>query len=340
MSILITGGAGYIGSHIALDLIQQDRSVVIVDNLTTGRKELIPSKAAFENADVGDEDAMCKVIRDHSVSAVIHCAGSTVVPESVKNPLKYYTNNTSSTLALLRAMAKESVTRIIFSSTAAVYCARESGPITECCEVSPVTPYGMSKWMTETMIRDVAATDALQYMVLRYFNVAGADPERRSGQATPEATHLIKVAIEAALGLRAELAVFGTDWPTPDGTGVRDFIHVSDLARAHSLALDYLEKGGESQTLNCGYGRGYSVREVIAAVRKVCGSDFLVTDKPRRPGDLSASTSDPQKLKSLLDWVPEYDNLDMIVRHAVAWERSWSERSSGSSPGSSSGPLA
>ncbi|MGF6861696.1 UDP-glucose 4-epimerase [Rhodobacteraceae bacterium MBR-64] len=325
MSILITGGAGYIGSHVALDFIQQGRSVVIADNLVTGRKELVPVEATFEYVDIGDEAVMRRVMRDHAVSAVIHCAGSTIVPESVANPLKYYKNNTVASLALLRAMASENVHRIIFSSTAAVYRAEEGEPLAEFHEINPSTPYGMSKWMTEMMIGDVAAAKALDYVILRYFNVAGADPKQRSGQATPEATHLIKVAVEAALGVRQELGIFGTDWPTPDGTGVRDFIHVTDLAKAHRLALTYLEEGGDSQTLNCGYGRGYSVREVVATVRKVCESDFVVSEGPRRPGDLGSVIADPRRLMSLLDWVPEYDSLDVIIQHAVEWERRWSQ---------------
>ena len=321
MSVLITGGAGYIGSHIALELLRHGRAVVIADNLVTGRRSLVPSGASFEVLDIADEKAVRRLLNTHNVKSVIHCAGATIVPESVENPLKYYSNNTCASLALLRAISAEGVKHIIFSSTAAVYQAPDGKPISETHQIGPNSPYGMSKWMTETIIQHVASAQGLGHVCLRYFNVAGADPDQRSGQATPNATHLIKVAVEAALGVRESLGIFGSDWPTPDGTGVRDFIHVTDLARAHYLALRHLETGGDNLTLNCGYGHGYSVREVIATVRAICGWDFAVVDLPRRPGDLGSVVADSNKLRAVLGWTPEFDNLDTIIRHAIEWER-------------------
>lgn len=326
MTILITGGAGYIGSHIALELIDSGRQVVVADNLATGRRALIPRPAVFEHVDIGDGAAMRELLRRHGVTAVIHCAGSTVVPESVDLPLKYYGNNTIASLALIEAMVAEGVSALIFSSTAAVYRAADGVPIDEDSPLGPASPYGRSKWMTEEMIADAAAAHGLSYFILRYFNVAGADPAGRSGQATPEATHLIKAAVEAALGLRDEMRVFGTDWPTPDGTGVRDFIHVSDLAQVHRLALEYMEAGGSNQCLNCGYGRGYSVREVLEMVRRVSETEFSVADRPRRPGDLGSVIADPARLRRVLDWQPRHDSLEAIVRHALEWERLWQAR--------------
>lgn len=322
MAILVTGAAGYVGSHIALELLDRGRDVVVVDNLSTGVRELVPGGARFINADVSDFARMTDVLKEHDITAVIHCAGSTVVPESVSDPEKYYRNNTLGTLSLLRAMVCAGVGRFIFSSTAAVYGPPESGELVdEAAELSPVTPYGRSKWMAETIARDIATASGISCCILRYFNVAGADPVGRSGQATPDATHLIKVTVEAALGLRPHLEVFGVDWPTRDGTGVRDYIHVSDLAHVHEQALCYLENGGKSIVLNCGYGRGYSVREVIDAVQRVANSKLKIVERPRRPGDLAEVVADPTRLVKLFDWKPQFGELESIVQHAVDWER-------------------
>ena len=318
---MVTGGAGYIGSHAALALLARGWRVVIVDNLVTGVRELVPESADFVNADVADMATMSRVLRDHDCRAVLHFAGSVVVPESVANPLKYYRNNTAASRNLLEAVLDTGVTKFIFSSTAAVYGNPESLPVDETAALAPVSPYGMSKLMTETMLRDTAAATDLRYIALRYFNVAGADPEGRSGQSTPEATHLIKAACETVCGIRDSISIFGDDYDTPDGTGVRDYIHVTDLAEAHVAALDYLMAGGKSEVMNCGYGSGYSVKQVLDTLREVCGKDFPIKTAPRRPGDASEIYAETKRIRDVLGWVPKHDNLKEIVASALAWER-------------------
>jgi UDP-glucose 4-epimerase len=270
--------------------------------------------------DTGDQALVASLIERHGVDTIIHFAASMVVPESVRDPLGYYRNNTANSRALIETAVKGGVQRFIFSSTAAVYGNPAQVPVTEDAAPAPVSPYGWSKLMTEVMLRDTAAAHGLRHVILRYFNVAGADPKMRTGQSTPEATHLIKVAVQAALGMRDHLDVFGTDYPTPDGTCVRDYIHVSDLARAHRAALDYLRGGGSDVTLNCGYGRGFSVLEVIAAVRRAVGHEFPVRMAPRRAGDPMSIVAAADRARALLRWTPLYDDLDTIVRHALAWE--------------------
>ena len=319
--ILVTGGAGYIGSHAALALLARGWRVVVVDNLVTGVRALVPDAAAFVEADVADMAAMSRALRDHDCRAVLHFAGSVVVPESVADPLKYYRNNTAASGNLLEAVLDAGITRFIFSSTAAVYGNPQSLPVDEDAALAPVSPYGMSKLMTETMLRDTAAATDLRYIALRYFNVAGADPQGRSGQSTPEATHLIKAACEAICGKRAGISIFGDDYETADGTGVRDYIHVTDLANAHVAALDYLLAGGASNVMNCGYGRGYSVRQVLETLRAVCGHDFPVETGPRRPGDPGEIYADTKRIRDVLGWTPEHDDLTKIVASALAWEQ-------------------
>jgi UDP-glucose 4-epimerase len=326
MSILVTGGAGYIGSHMVLALLDAGREVVVLDNLTTGRRELVPPAARLVVGDVADGALFMRLAATHGIDAVVHFAGSIVVPESVADPLGYYLNNTVRTRALIEACVLAGVKRFIFSSTAAVYGIPESNPVGEDAPLRPISPYGTSKMMTEMMLRDVAAAHDLRYVALRYFNVAGADPRGRSGQATPRATHLIKVACEAAVGARSHVEIFGEDYPTPDGTGLRDYIHVSDLVHAHVLALDHLERGGDSLTLNCGYGRGSSVRQVIEAVKTVSGADFEVRRAPRRAGDPPALVARADHIRAKLGWHPRLDDLETIVAHALAWERTFASR--------------
>lgn len=324
MSVLITGGAGYIGSHIALDFLDMGRPVVIFDNLSTGRDFLVPDTAVFIKGDTRDTPALERAMREHRVETVVHCAASTVVPESVARPLDYYDNNVQGTTSLLRAMQNCAVDRIIFSSTAAVYAVGDGSPLSEQSPTDPVSPYGRTKLIAERMIQDVAATGALRYVILRYFNVAGADPKKRSGQSTPNATHLIKLALEAAVGKRQEMTVFGTDWPTPDGTGVRDFIHVSDLAHAHTMADMHLAGGGASGVMNCGYGHGYSVQEVIAMVEEVSGVTQNIVKADRRPGDLAMVIADAALITAQLGWKPSHNELRTIIEHAFEWERAQS----------------
>ncbi len=319
--VLVTGGAGYIGSHVALALLEAGRRVVVVDNLVTGRRELVPDAVDFIEADVADTSRLARVLRDNGCRAVMHFAGSTVVPESVEDPLKYYRNNTCASRNLLEASVGEGVECFIFSSTAAVYGNPERLPIDEDAALAPVSPYGASKLMTENMLKDVAAATDLRYIALRYFNVAGADPQGRSGQSTPNATHLIKAACEVACGARESITVFGDDYDTPDGTGVRDFIHVTDLARAHVTALDHLAGGGASDVMNCGYGLGFSVKQVLDTLRDVCGADFRVEMGPRRPGDIGEIYAESKRIRDVLGWRPEHDDLKTIVASAYAWER-------------------
>jgi UDP-glucose 4-epimerase len=330
MTVLVTGGAGYIGSHMVQALVEAGESVVVVDNLTTGFSAFLPDVPLFIG-DAGDENLVEGVISQHGVESIIHFAGSVVVPDSMRDPLGYYRNNTMTTQSLLRAAVKAGVNRFIFSSTAAVYGNPDQVPVPEHAPTRPLSPYGASKLMTEIMLHDVASAHGMGYVVLRYFNVAGADPQARVGLATPGATHLLKIAVEAATGQRAKIDVFGTDYPTPDGSCIRDFIHVSDLAQAHRAALSYLRGGGKPVTLNCGYGRGYSVLETIEAVRRVSGRDFAVQYASRRPGDIMTMVADTTRIRSTLDWTPQYDDLDTIARHALAWERKLFEERHGES---------
>ena len=326
MTILITGGAGYIGSHMVHALADTGEAVVVIDNLSTGFRWAIPDRVPLIVGDVGDGDLLGSLIREHKIDAIIHFAGSIVVPESVREPLRYYLNNTVKSRTLIEAAVKGGVRHFIFSSTAAVYGNPPKVPIGEDAATAPMSPYGSSKLMTEVMLRDAGEAHGLRHAILRYFNVAGADPEGRTGQSTAGATHLIKVAVEAAIGRRQQISVFGTDYPTPDGTCIRDYIHVSDLARAHSDALRYLRAGGESITLNCGYGRGFSVLEVIATVKAVSGVDFRVELAGRRPGDPAQIVAAADRARAVVGWRPQYDDLPTIVRHALAWERALGSR--------------
>jgi UDP-glucose 4-epimerase len=323
MTVLITGGAGYIGSHMVYELRDAgaNAKLVVLDDLSTGVREVLPPDVPLIVGDCGDRGLLAKIITDHDVSAIVHFAGSIVVPESVADPLKYYRNNTVNSRALIEAAVKGGVKNFIFSSTAAVYGDPAQIPVSEDSVLQPMSPYGRSKLMTEMMLADVGAAHGLSYAVLRYFNVAGADPAMRTGQSTPEATHLIKVAVQTALGLRPKMDVFGTDYPTPDGTCVRDYIHVADLARAHADVLRYLESGKPSVTLNCGYGHGFSVLEVVAAVKRIAGVDFKAELAPRRPGDPAQIVAGSDRIRNLLGWTPRYDDLDTIVTHALAWEK-------------------
>ncbi|WP_062780421.1 UDP-glucose 4-epimerase GalE [Novosphingobium subterraneum] len=324
--VLVTGGAGYIGAHAVLALRDADHPVAVIDNLVTGFRFAVPDDVPFYEGDIEDADLLGRIFAEQGTRAVMHFAGSVVVPESVSSPLKYYHNNTAKSRALIAAVVEAGVPHFIFSSTAATYGTPEVSPVTEDTPQRPINPYGMSKLMTEAMLSDVAAAHPLNYCVLRYFNVAGADPQGRTGQSTAGATHLIKVAVEAALGKRASVGVFGTDFDTPDGTGVRDYIHVSDLAAAHVLALQALiADPGESLTMNCGYGRGFSVLEVLDAVDRVTNRKIMREMQGRRPGDPAALISDNSRIKATLPWVPRYDDLDTIVTHALAWERKLDE---------------
>ncbi len=320
MSILVTGGAGYIGSHMVLELISAGEEVVVLDNLTTGFRASVAKEAKLVIGDIGDQELVEQIIREHGVEAVIHFAGSIIVPESVTDPLKYYSNNTAKSRDLLAACVACGVKHFIFSSSAAVYGNPETNPVFEDARLEPVSPYGTSKLMTELMLRDVSAAHDISYAALRYFNVAGADPRGRIGQSTPEATHLIKVACQAALGARPFMEVYGTDYPTGDGTCIRDYIHVSDLARAHLLALVHMRENSGNIVMNCGYGRGFSVLEVVKAVEKAAGHGFDVRMAPRRAGDPAAIVAGAGFVRDVLGWKPEHDDLCEIVAHAYAWE--------------------
>ena len=320
MSVLVTGGAGYIGSHAVLDLLASGEDVVVIDNLTTGFDWAVASQAKFYKGDIADDELVSRLMREHKVDAVIHFAGSVIVPESVADPLKYYLNNTAKSRALIETSVRNGVKHIIFSSTAAVYGMPDTSPVNEDVLLKPMSPYGVSKLMTEWMLRDVAAAHPITYAALRYFNVAGGDPKGRVGQSTANATHLIKVACQTALGSRSYIEIFGDDYPTPDGTCIRDYIHVSDLVAAHTVALAYLRKGAASLVANCGYGHGFSVRDVLGAVERAAGHKFEVRQGPRRAGDPASVVSDPSLIKATLGWRPQLDDLDKIVAHAFAWE--------------------
>jgi len=327
MSVLVTGGAGYIGSHMVWELLDHGEDVVVLDNLTTGFDWAVPDRAKLVIGNVGNIDLVDKVIRDNDVEAVIHFAGSVVVPESLEDPLKYYKNNTANSRNLLEAVVKNGIDKFIFSSTAAVYGEPlTTGPIREDAVLNPMSPYGSSKLMTEIMVRDTALASNLRYVMLRYFNVAGCDPLQRTGQSTEGATHLIKIACETALGRRASMSIFGDDYDTPDGTCIRDFIHVSDLVNAHYAALNFLRQGGLKFTANCGYSKGYSVKQVVDVVKRIAGNDFPVVFEDRRPGDIASLTANAHRLMSRLSWKPKHDNLEKIVRDALAWEAALDNR--------------
>ena len=326
MTVLVTGGAGYIGSHMAYALTDRGEDVLILDNLSTGKEWVVPPEATLLVGDVGDADLLARIFDTHDIDAVIHFAGSISVPESVEKPLEYYENNTSRTRTLIEAVVKAGIERFIFSSTAAVYGIPEKFPVTEDMLPNPITPYGRSKLMTEWMLEDTSHAHGLTYVALRYFNVAGADPRGRTGQCTENTTHLIKVACQAALGLREKMQIFGDDYDTPDGTCVRDFIHIVDLISAHLKALDHLREGGQGGVFNCGYGHGHTVREVIETVKKVSGVDFPVEVAPRRPGDLPAMVAAVDKLKNTLGWEPGMDDLEEIVASTLAWEKHLQQR--------------
>jgi len=321
MAVLVSGGAGYIGSHMAHALCDAGERVVVVDDLSTGQRASVPAAATFVQADIADQDAMAETLRRHQVTAIAHFAARIVVPDSVADPLGYYLANTVKTRALIDVAVAGGVGHFIFSSTAAVYGDAGDGAVDEDATLAPVSPYGRSKLMSEWMLQDAGRAHGLKYAALRYFNVAGADPQGRTGQSTPNATHLIKVACQAALGKRDRLQVFGTNYPTSDGSCVRDYIHVTDLADAHVQALRYLRSGGDSFTANCGYGRGLSVLEVIRAVEQVTGRALPVEIAPRRAGDPARIVASPARIQSLLDWRPRHDSIDEIVGSALNWEQ-------------------
>jgi UDP-glucose 4-epimerase len=326
MAVLVTGGAGYIGSHTVLELLDAGETPVVLDDLSTGFRWAVPEGVPLFLGDDGDEALVADIIARHEITAIIHFAAKIVVPESVSDPLGYYLNNTAKARNLIATAVASGLKQFIFSSTAAVYGDPARQPVTEDTPLAPVSPYGRSKLMVEWMLEDTARAHDFAYVALRYFNVAGADPKGRSGQSTPNATHLIKVAAQTALGKRASMQVFGTDYPTPDGTCVRDYIQVTDLARAHLDALRHLRNGGASLVANCGYAHGFSVLEVIEAVKRVSGVDFKVDYGPRRPGDPAMIVASNARAREILGWRPEHDNLDEIVRQALDWEKRLSDR--------------
>lgn len=325
-TVLVTGGCGYIGSHVVRQLSEQGFRCVVLDDLSSGFADALLHGETLYNANFGDEATLDLIFSHHKISAILHFAAFISVPESVSQPLRYYANNTVNTVTLLRAAVRHKIPHFVFSSTAAAYGNPENIPVTEDAPIHPESPYGYSKVMSEQILRDTAKAAGMSYVILRYFNVAGADPEARIGQRTPEATHLIKVACQTATGKRPSMAIYGEDYPTRDGTCIRDYIHVEDLADAHLKALAYLKKGGESTTLNCGYGRGFTVKEVIAAVREVAGHDFTVNKAPRRPGDVVQVVAASDKIRHILGWEPRYDDLKTIVRHAWNWEKKLAKR--------------
>ncbi len=329
MTVLVTGGAGYIGSHMVWDLLDAGERVVVVDDLSKGFDWAVAPEARLVQGDVADAALVAGLVREHGVDSIIHFAGSIVVPESVADPLAYYQNNTCKTRTLIETAVQAGVGNFIFSSTAAVYGDAGLAPVREEAHLNPESPYGRSKLMSEWMLRDAAAAHDLRFTALRYFNVAGADPQGRTGQSTPGATHLIKIACETALGKRPFMQVYGTDYPTADGTCVRDYIHVGDLVRAHRLALQRLRAGGDSMIANCGYGHGYSVLEVIEAVRRAVGGDFEVRNGDRRAGDAASVVANSDLARGELGWTPKHDDLDRIVSDALAWERRLQTMNSG-----------
>jgi UDP-glucose 4-epimerase len=320
MSILVTGGAGYIGSHVVRQLGERRENVIVLDNLSTGFRSAV-LHGTLVVGDTGDRELVSRLLREHNITTVMHFAAHTIVPESVSNPLKYYGNNTCSTRNLLQCCSEAGVKHFVFSSTAAVYGIPSGGVAAEDSPTQPINPYGTSKLMSEWMLRDLGAATSLRYVVLRYFNVAGSDPGGRIGQSTINGTLLTKVACETAVGKRKQISIFGTDYPTDDGTGVRDYIHVEDLASAHLNALDYLRKGGESQTLNCGYGHGYSVREVISMVNQLHGQPIKTVEEPRRAGDPPSLVARAERVRQVLNWTPKHDDLSVIVKSQLEWEK-------------------
>jgi UDP-glucose 4-epimerase len=320
MAVLVTGGAGYIGSHMVLELVDSGEDVVVLDDLSTGFRQALPAEAKLVVGDMGDHALISRILDEHGIDAIAHFAAKIVVPESVADPLAYYLNNTVKSRTLIETAVRGGVRNVIFSSTAAVYGDTDVNPIHEDLPLAPINPYGRSKLMTEWMLADTARAHDLRYVALRYFNVAGADPKGRSGQSTPNATHLIKVACETALGKRPYMEVFGTDYETPDGTCIRDYIHVTDLVRAHMAALRHLRDGGESEVFNCGYSKGFSVLQVIDAVKRTSGADFEVRLSPRRAGDPAAIVAASDKIRVRLGWRPEHDHLETITVQALAWE--------------------
>jgi UDP-glucose 4-epimerase len=326
MGILVTGGAGYIGSHMALELLEAGEDVLVLDNLSSGFRWAVPDEATFVEGDVGDHKLVRELLLQNSIEAILHFAGSVVVPESVVDPLGYYLNNTCKSRSLIACAVERKIAHFIFSSTAAVYGIPKVNPVIEEATLQPISPYGSSKLMTETMLADTAKTHPLRFVALRYFNVAGADPKGRIGQSSADATHLIKVAAETALGKRPYLEVFGTDYETPDGTCVRDYIHVTDLVRAHLDGLRYLRAGGGSIVLNCGYGKGFSVLDVVKAVKSASGTEFPVRTAERRAGDPAMLVAAGGRIREVLGWEPHLNDLEIIVQHALSWERQLSER--------------
>jgi UDP-glucose 4-epimerase len=322
MTVLVTGGAGYIGSHCVLALLGKREDVVVLDNLSTGSRDAVPPAASLVAGDVGDYALVSDLIKNEGITTIIHLAASTVVPESVERPLFYYLNNTANSRTLIQAAAEGGVQEFVFSSTAAVYGGTGDEPVTEDDPVAPISPYGMSKLMAERILTDAAVAGGPRYIILRYFNVAGADPLVRAGQSTPRATHLIKVACQAVFAPGCSMRVFGTDYPTRDGTCIRDYIHVSDLAEAHIAALSYLKSGGKPDIFNCGYGRGSTVLEVIRAVEQAAGVKLNLKREGRRAGDAASTIASNRKIRETLGWTPQFDELSTIVNHALAWEKS------------------
>lgn len=326
MNVLVTGGAGYIGGHMVLALRDAGLKPVVLDNLSTGFRWSVPEDVPLVVGDVGDFELVLQTLRNHSIDAIVHFAAKLVVPESMKDPLGYYLNNTVKSRSLLAAAVAAGIKTFVFSSTAAVYGNASEKPLGEDAPLAPLSPYGSSKLLTEMMLRDVAAAHDMRFVAIRYFNVAGADPAMRHGQSTANATHLIKVAVQTALGMRTSMDVYGTDYPTPDGTCIRDYIHVTDLIAAHMQALDHLRAGGESLVVNCGYGHGYSVSEVIDTVRQVSGRPVEARLAPRREGDPVTIVADSTRIRSRLQWQPRYDDLATIVEHTLRWESMLRER--------------